>query len=230
MNHSKAERMKHRSSTEHNEAGRTRWRSWMQLVCLIGVTVCLAACQSSNPQSGSPVAGVEEEVFSTNTLRLQEGDVIRVSFENATNLNTAQTILLDGMINMPIIGQTKAAGKTIAELEAMLNVLYEPQIRSPDITVARLSTSASYSIGGAVLKPGKMPLDRPLTVLEAIMEAGGVNNARAKLDKVVVLRIENGRRVRHVFNLKRALGGKEPSLFYLKPSDIIYVPEKTFNF
>lgn len=220
--------MKDRTSTAMNEASKARWPSWTQLATLIGIAVVLTACQSSNPQSGGEVTS--EEVFSTNSLRLQEGDVIRVSFESATNLNSTQTILLDGMINMQLIGQVKAAGKSIVELEALLGGMYESQIRETAITVARLSTSASYSVGGAVLRPGKMPLDRPLTVLEAIMEAGGVNTGRAKLDDVVVLRIENNRRVKYRFNLKRILKGNEQDLFYLKPSDVIYVPEKTFNF
>lgn len=197
---------------------------------LIAVVGLLTACQSSAPQATGPVPDLQPDAASTNSMRLQEGDVIRVTFENATNLNTTQTILLDGMIAMPLIGQTKAAGKTIVELEATLTVLYESQIKATEITVARLSTSASYSVGGAVLRPGKMPLDRPITVLEAIMEAGGVISARAKLDDVVVLRIENNKRVKYRINLKHALKGNEASLFYLKPSDVIYVPEKTFNF
>ena len=175
---------------------------------LIAVVGLLTACQSSAPQATGPVPDLQPDAASTNSMRLQEGDVIRVTFENATNLNTTQTILLDGMIAMPLIGQTKAAGKTIVELEATLTVLYESQIKATEITVARLSTSASYSVGGAVLRPGKMPLDRPITVLEAIMEAGGVISARAKLDDVVVLRIENNKRVKYRINLKRALKGR----------------------
>jgi hypothetical protein len=62
------------------------------------------------------------------------------------------------------------------------------------------------------------------------MEAGGFDQSRARLTEVAVLRIENGQRVTFRFNLKRALQGKDNSLFYLKPFDIIYVPEKTFNF
>ena len=62
------------------------------------------------------------------------------------------------------------------------------------------------------------------------MEAGGVDNTRAKLTGVTVLRIENGQRIARRVNLKRALDGKDPSLFYLKPYDIVYVPEKLINF
>jgi polysaccharide export outer membrane protein len=200
---------------------------------LLLVVLAVAACTACRAPSSPPTfpALVEPETrFSSDSIQLREGDVIRVTFENATNLNVTQTIPFDGIIALPLIEPLKAAGKTIVDLEATLTVLYEPQIKTSEIRVARVASAATYSIGGAVLKPGKFPLDRPITVLEAVMEAGGVDHARAKLTEVSVLRIENQKRVNHRINLKRALQGKEASLFYLRPFDIIFVPEKTFNF
>jgi polysaccharide export outer membrane protein len=199
------------------------------LLVALALTACTACRGPSSPPALSPLVAPDNS-FSTNSTQLREGDVIKVTFENATNLNAVQTIPFDGIIALPLIEPIKAAGKTIADLESTLTVLYKPQIKTSEIRVARLSSAATYSIGGAVLKPGKFPLDRPITVLEAVMEAGGVDHARAKLSEVSVLRIENQQRVNHRVNLKRALQGRETNLFYLKPFDIIFVPEKTFNF
>jgi polysaccharide export outer membrane protein len=195
------------------------------LLFLVLAMAALTACRSTSPSPTFP--DLRE---GTNSIQLREGDVIRVTFENATNLNMTQTVPFDGIITFPLIEPIKVAGKTIVELESALTVLYESQIKTSEIKVARIASAASYSIGGAVLKPGKFPLDRPITVLEAVMEAGGVDHARAKLSEVIVLRIENQKPVNYPVNLKRALQGKENSLFYLKPFDIIFVPEKTFNF
>ena len=200
------------------------------LLFLALAVVALTGCHSPSPSRTFSDSDFLDGPISTNSIQLREGDVIRVTFENATNLNVTQTVPFDGIIALPLIKPIKAGGKTITELEAALTALYESQIKTSEIKVVRVSSAASYSIGGAVLKPGRIPLDRPLTVLDAVMEAGGVNFARAKLSDVVVLRIEDNRRVRYQVNLKRALQGKEPNLFYLKPFDIIYVPEKTFNF
>jgi polysaccharide export outer membrane protein len=202
------------------------WRLTLPLATLLAAL--LAACQTRGPIIPEDAMMIGDDT-STNTVPLSQGDVIRVMWESATNLNSVSAIMLDGTVSLPLIGQTKAAGMTLAEFEAAIKALYEPQIKTPDLIVSRVTSAASYSVGGAVVKPGKLPLDRPMTVLEAIMEAGGVNYARAKLGSVVVLRIENGRRKRYVINLKKALRGDEPNLFYLKPFDLIYVPEKTFN-
>jgi hypothetical protein len=67
-----------------------------------------------------------------------------------------------------------------------------------------------------------------LTALEAIMEASGFDYTKANLKAVRIIRHENGRTEHHTVNLKRVLEGEETEQFILKPSDIIYVPER-FN-
>ena len=77
-----------------------------------------------------------------------------------------------------------------------------------------------------LLRPGKIMSDRPITALEAIMEAGGFDYTRANLKAVRVLRTQNDRTDHYTLNLKKVLQGEESEQFHLKPADIIYVPEK----
>jgi polysaccharide biosynthesis/export protein len=200
-------------------------------VCLAMLVSFVTACQSPAlypPDSTlNPIDAAVQPMSST----LREGDVIQVTFATATNLNTSQRIQLDGEVAMPFVGKVKVLGKTPEELGKSLEKLYESQLRGAEqITVTVASSAAAVYVTGAVLRPGKIPLDRPFTVLDAIMEAGGANDTRAKLSSVMVLRVEGGQRVTRRVNLKRALEGKDPSLFYLKPYDIVYVPEKVVNF
>jgi polysaccharide export outer membrane protein len=106
---------------------------------------------------------------------------------------------------------------------------YESILKINEINVTRVVSAASVTVSGAVLRPGRIPMERPLTAMDAVMEAGGFDPNRAKLDKVTVYRIENGQQQRYVLNLKRALRDGDPSPFYLKPFDIVHVPEKRFN-
>ena len=73
-------------------------------------------------------------------------------------------------------------------------------------------------------------MERPLTVLQAIMEAGGFDSYRAKVSDVHVLRLEAGQQHTYRLNLKRTIDGTEKDPFYLQPFDIVHVPTKTFNF
>lgn len=201
--------------------------AWLFLTSLLLLAGLLTACRSSTGSTSVNSAPVSA-LSMTNTL--QEGDVIQVTFEGATNLNTTAKIPLDGMVLLPFVGRVKASGKAPLDLETDLTALYAKQVKSTKIGVMVMASSAAVYVSGAVLRPGKIPLDRQLTLLDAVMEAGGVDHNRAKLSSVSVLRIENGQQRIYHFNLKRALSGDEPVLFYLKPFDTIYVPEKTFTF
>ena len=113
-------------------------------------------------------------------------------------------------------------------MEKQLLELYGPQLQTKEVSVAVESSAFPVYVTGAVLRPGKILSDRPLTALEAIMEAGGFDYSKANLKAVRVLRTREGRTDQYTLNLKRVLQGQENQQFQLKPGDIVYVPEK-FN-
>ena len=164
------------------------------------------------------------------TNLLQEGDILDISFEYSNQLLHRAEISFDGSLNLQAVGRVKAAGKTPLDLQAEILKLYQPLVKDDVITVKVLSTAASVYVSGSVVRPGKIPLERPMTVLEAIMEAGGFDPNRALLSDVIVLRLESGRQTVHHVNIKRILRAGDDSPFYLQPFDIVHVPTKTFSF
>lgn len=199
-------------------------------VLLAVLSFAIAGCQGPPNPTNSSLNVLEASIPSMPGV-LREGDVIQVMFASSTNLNAVQRIQLNGNISLQFVNNVQAAGKTPVELSKVLETAYQAHLRGVEpITVSVLSNAAAVYVTGAVLRPGRIPLERPLTVLDAIMEAGGVDHARAKLSGVTVLRVENGQRVSRRVNLKATLEGRDPSLFYLKPFDTVYVPEKAINF
>jgi polysaccharide export outer membrane protein len=162
----------------------------------------------------------------TETITLREGDVLKISFPGSANLNTTQPIRRDGMISMPLVGEVKAVGKTPAELEKDLIDLYSTQLVSKVVTVEVQSSVFPVYVTGSVLHPGRFMSDHPITALEAVMEAGGFDYAKANMKGVEVIRQEGGRPRKFTLNLKLVMEGKTGEPFYLKPADIVYVPEK----
>jgi polysaccharide export outer membrane protein len=199
------------------------------LAALAVVILCLTGCES--PQSTFPAEFRDPTTFSNAPTagRLNEGDVIRITFEADTNMNTVTKIQLEGNINLPLVGDVKAAGKTLEELKAELMRRHEDLLKVSEISVELVSSAASVTVSGAVLRPGKIPMERPLTALDAVMEAGGFDPNRARLDRVTVLRIENGQQRLYKLNLKDVIEGKATTPFYLKPFDNVHIPEKRFN-
>lgn len=211
-------------------AGRTPHTLWLTFLATAAVMLALTGCQSTpNPDALSSDADPAAVFYSTNELH--EGDVVDITFQYSTNYNALQRIALDGTLNLNPVGPVRAAGRTVVELQRELAKVYQTLAKDDVITVNRvLASTAIIYVSGAVLKPGSVELNHPLTVIEAVVAAGGFDVSRAQLSSVSILRLEHGQQHAYHVNLKRVLAGKETTPFYLRPFDIIYVPTKTFNY
>ena len=187
----------------------------------IAVVAAVTGCQVSQVKLPAPPAPDHTEA-----ITFREGDTLKISFPSAPNLDTTQQIRRDGRITLSLVGEVTAVGLTPAELEKQIVELYASQLTSKEVSVTVLSSSIPVFVSGAVLRPGKIMADHPITALEAIMEAGGFDNTKANLSAVVVIRQEEGQVKNYTLNLKHVLQGKQSVPFYLKPSDIVYVPER----
>ena len=187
------------------------------------VLLAVTGCETQTPPKGYIESTATNH---SEAITLRGGDVLKISFPSAPTLNTTQPIRRDGQISLPLIGEVKAAGMTPAELEKKLIELYASQLVSKEVTVTIESSSFPVFVTGMVIRPGKISSDHPITVLEAIMEAGGPDYTKANLKAVRVIRQEGSVVKNYTLNLKLALQGKQSEPFYLKPSDIVYVPER----
>jgi len=195
---------------------------WLGLLGCVGAMV-LAGCATPQP----PMVGDQSQLApAQEPLRLREGDVIKVDFPGAANLTSAYKIQRDGKIKMPQVGELVAAGKTTPELEKDILEAYKDKLLTKQVLVTIEASAFSVFVTGAVVHPGEVASDRPLSCLEAVMKAGGFDVSRADLKHVSVTRSNNGKMEHYEVNLKRVLQGLDSTPFYLKPSDIVYLPEK----
>jgi polysaccharide export outer membrane protein len=184
---------------------------------LLGVTGC------HTPYGYPPI----KDAAPYREVRLREGDSVKISFPSSPNLDSTQVVRRDGNVTVTLGGEAMAMGKTPAELEKDILDRFGAQLAVKQVVVSLTSSVFPVFVTGAVLRPGKISADRPLSALEAVMEAGGFDYAKANLKAVTVLRQqEGGQVVNYKLNFKDALRGPKSEPFYLKPSDIIYVPEK----
>ena len=195
----------------------------------LGIVLALGftGCQSTHYQTGaSSAADSMAKSGGTPSEKLREGDVIKIIFPGAPDLNDLQTIRRDGKISLRLVGEIDAAGMTPSELETNLVKLYSSQLLDKEVHVTVQSSSFPVYVTGAVLRPGKIASNEPLTALRAIMEAGGPDYTRANLKGVIVTRNAGGKTQHFRLNLRDVLSGNKNDSFYLQPSDIVYVPER----
>jgi polysaccharide export outer membrane protein len=195
--------------------------SAMLVALAVAISAAMTGCET--PQAKAPVAPATDR---SDEIVLREGDVLKISFPGAPNLDSTQPIRRDGKIVLSLVGEVEAVGMLPSELEVEILKRYSSQLVTKEVTVTVESSSFPVFVTGAVTRPGKVLSDHPITALEAIMEAGGFDYEKANVGDVRVIRNEGARVRNYTLNLKAVLQGRQSTPFYLQPSDIIYVPEK----
>ncbi len=108
-------------------------------------------------------------------LTLGPGDVLTISiYEEADSVRTGLTIGPDGRISYLEAQDVLAAGLTVDELRARLEEILGRIHREPrTVIVPTAYNSKKFFMLGSVMKKGPVPLDRPMTLVEAVARAGG---------------------------------------------------------
>ena len=192
---------------------------------LILAAALFAGCDT---MPSGPTSRVQPDMQQAHSgaITLREGDVVKITFPGSANMDTTEPIRRDGKLNLPLIGEVDAAGLTPTALQDKLVKAYASQLSTKEVVVAVQSSTFPVFVTGAVLRPGKVLSDHPITALEAVMESGGFNYDTANMKKVHIDRNDNGAMQHFIVNLKAVLVGTETNSFYLQPGDIVYVPER----
>lgn len=187
------------------------------IVCFLAAAILQSGCQSVPPATAAKASPPPAMV-------LLPGDEVEISVFGVPELSTGQRIRPDGKLTIKLVGDITAAGKTPSELRDEITRLYETQIQVKAVTVIARSSAVVY-VSGAVNRPGKVEYLRPMTALEAIMEAGGFDErAGARRAKVRIIRTEGDEVKSYPLDLDAVLTSGGHTAFYLRPFDTVFVP------
>lgn len=116
-----------------------------------------------------------------------------------------------GNIQMPLIGEIQAAGRSPPVLAAdIASRLRERYIVDPQVVVSVAEQAKRFvSVDGQVEKPGVYEVEREDTLLSAIARAESTTDV-ASLNEVVVFRTINGQRMAARFDLRDVRAGTAP--------------------
>ena len=160
----------------------SRWFSIAALATMLSFSAQAEEAEVQPPPSG-PNTNL---TFSINTpvhrapwqqkLTLGPGDVLNLGFFGETNLNKTEVAIgPDGRISYLQATDVMAAGMTVDELRAAFDKELSKYYRSPRTIVTPVTfKSKKYYMLGKVATKGVFTLDRPITVLEALANARGL--------------------------------------------------------
>jgi protein involved in polysaccharide export with SLBB domain len=159
---------------------------------------------------------------------IQIGDEIEIKFRYNPEFSDKLLVRPDGRITLPIIDEVKVVGMSPAKLKKHLTERYAGELRQPDLTViVRSVANQKVFVDGEVWRAGLVSLaGGPLTVMQAIAQAGGFKDSARRTEVIVIRRNADGPYFTSVVDVTKAIDGSDKTQdISLMPYDIVYVPK-----
>lgn len=206
----------------------------MVLRALLGfcLVLLLGGCQGGAPATEIAQPG-EARPAEQQQYLIGPGDQLQVSVWQHPDLSPAVTVLPDGEISLPLVGEIKAAGLTERDLAAQIREKLSEFVRSPEVSVTVSNPeSANFQqrirVTGAVLNPASVPYRKGMTVLDVVLEAGGPTEFAAANNTKLYRTAGGNSQVLKVYLGDILKKGDMSTNYELQPSDVVTVPERLF--
>ncbi len=209
---------------------RRGWRAagGVGLALLCCQVLLLTGCRSA--RMPAPADDVTVPAVIPDGYVLRAGDQVLLDVFREPDLSGTFLLESSGAIRHPLFGSVEIAGLTPADAEARIRqLLAERYLVNPRVMI-RVTSSQSHRlvILGEVKQPGvlPMPFDKPMTLMQAVAEAGGFTDL-ASVNRVKIVRSGDGRQKEIRVRVARIIDGRDPDIL-LEPNDIITVPQTFF--
>ena len=178
----------------------------------------------SNARSGVPHSAQGSSSSSVSQYTLGPADLIHVNVWKSTELSQTATVDPDGFVSLPLLGDVRAAGLTANELARNITLKLSSYVVNAQVTVSIVEIrSRRVFVTGQIGKPGAYPLTAPVTVLQLIAQAGGLNTY-ANRKQILVLRGSKDNLIKIKFNYTSAIHGDAKQDIALQPGDTVIIP------
>lgn len=175
-------------------------------------------------------AGVELRLPSAQAYTFGAGDTLKIWVWRHEDLTVEVTVAPDGAISYPLVGRLEVAGLTYEELMTRLQAAVSEYYVDAKVQVNVTNiTSQKVLVLGEVQQPQVMQIKNELSILEALVTAGGIN-PDARTSNVLLIRGGLDKPVLYTVNVDAVYTkGDVSQLVYLQKGDIVVVPTKTIT-
>jgi polysaccharide biosynthesis/export protein len=200
----------------------TLWAQQNDAVSAAAQPVAASAAGNARPRDDRPALQQRNPRY-----QVMRDDILNISFPISPELNQTVTVQPDGYITLLNAGSVFVQGMTVPEVTDTITKAYSKILHDPIINVDLKDFQRPFFVvNGQVTKPGQYDLRYDTTVSQAIAVAGGLMPT-AKTQLFIFHRVSSGWVQVNKFNLKDILDGKNINEdAFLKPGDMIFVPEK----
>ena len=193
----------------------------------------LAGCATGGSTNAPPPA--EVAVTSVESYKIGVDDIVQVSVWRNPELGITVPVRPDGKISVPLVGDVAAGGRTPDEVAKDIQEKLSQFVREPQVAVI-LTDLRSHEylsrvrVTGAVRQPISVPFRPGMTVLDAVLAAGGLTEFAAPDRSELYRKAGEGETTTmHQVRLDRILNhGDLTTNYSVAPGDVITIPERAF--
>lgn len=184
---------------------------------------------------GEPVPAFED--IDELPYLIEAGDQIEFRCFDDPALSQVAQVRYDGHISLPMIPDIKVQLLTRDEATELVTEAYSEVFREPQLSLAVITASSkTYHVMGDVMNPQEFPYIKPISVLDAINQAGGprinqrsgdsfVGSRSTLTQALIIRRYGGGRDVIECDLSKYREPEHNPADTLVLPNDIVYIPE-----
>jgi len=200
------------------------------VIALVVASMCVGGSLVSAQQpKATPPAGKPSTLAGVATPEdyvIGPEDVLVVTFWRDDTMSGEALVRPDGRITLRLLGDIPAGGLTTQQLGEVLVKAAAKYLEDATVTVVvKQINSRRVTVVGEVARQGEFKLNGPMTVLQAIGQAGGVTEFADK-SNISVIRTVNGVPKALPFDYDAIMRGKKLEQdIPLKPGDRVVVPE-----
>jgi protein involved in polysaccharide export with SLBB domain len=198
----------------------------VNLFVMLSVAVTFFACSAHKINKG-PSSSSAKALQPPLAYLIRPGDELDIKFFYNPELNEKVTVRPDGKISLLLVDEIQAAGVEPKDLDKLLTKKYSRKLKTPEIAVIVKSfTGQRIYVGGEVNNQCEMALPAGMTVLQAVLQAGGFKETANPENAILIRQGSNNEPVPIKIDLENAIYGQgEGSGMTLLPNDIIYIPK-----
>jgi polysaccharide biosynthesis/export protein len=200
--------------------------AWVLTGCLLlGQALPTRAAEDPPPAPSPPIE------TSTNDYRIGPGDTLQIFVWRNPELTVTVPVRPDGKISTPLVSDMDAVGKTPSQLSRDLEGVLAEYVRSPKVNVIVSQATSTFSqvkVVGQVSKPQSVAFREGLTVMDVLLQVGGLGEFAAG-NRAKIVRTTAGKQTEIKVRLVDLLNKGDMSQNQaLKPGDVIVVPQSRF--
>lgn len=201
-----------------------RGARWL-LGAMVAASLVSCSSYSGNEPAPSKVSGAAQR------YRIGPSDTLSVLVWRNPELSTTVMVRPDGYISTPLVDDLQAAGRSPVDVARDIEKSLSRYIRDPVVSVTvpgfQGDIADQVRIVGETARPQSVPYRQNMTVLDAILQAGGMTEF-ADGNKTVLIRSAEGDK-RYSVRLKDLMQrGDLSANVPVMPGDIILVPAGFF--